>query len=133
MKMGPRDRPVFLISLSVPPSPPDAAYLGMFGPAIRKFKEALASGNAVMAIEGLGPTGIFAEDDDPQRELRELEMELARTGGTMRLAFLPRVAKLALWIGDTNKAEEYAMEALRLEPPGDPFSDGEATHDGNMV
>jgi hypothetical protein len=25
------------------------------------------------------------------------------------------------------------MEAVRLEPPGDPSSEGEGTHDGNMV
>jgi hypothetical protein len=130
---GPSVRLPFLGSPFGPPSPPDAAYLGIVQPAIRDFKEALVSGDVARAVKALGATGILTKDDDPQKELRDLEVKLARTGGTWRLEFLPQLAKLAFWTGDTGKAEEYATEAVRLEPPGDPSSDGEATHDGNMV
>ena len=71
--------------------------------------------------------------NSPQKELLDLEIKLVRTGGTMRLELLPQVAKVAFWIGDINKAEQYAMEILRLEPVGNPVGHGEATHDGSMV
>lgn len=127
--LGPRS----LKSLSAPTSTPDPAYLGVVRPAVKEFKEALASGDVVHAIQALTPTGILAELAETQRELVGLETKLYRTGGIRRLEFLPRLAKLAFWAGDTNKAEQYAKEAVDLEPPGDPVGDGEATHDGNMV
>lgn len=126
-------RPSILRSPSGPVSPPDLAYLGIVRPAIRGFKEAISSGNIGSAITALGGAGIFAEEGGPQEELRGLETSLARTGGPMRLEYLPRAAKLAFWAGDTDKAERYAAEAIKLEPAGDTFSDGEATHDGKMI
>jgi hypothetical protein len=122
-----------LKSLSATTSTPDPAYLGVVRPAVQEFKEALASGDVVHAIQALTPTGILAELAETQKELVELETKLCRTGGIRRLEFLPRLAKLAFWTGDTNKAEQYAKEAMSLESPGDPVGDGEATHDGNMV
>ena len=88
------------------------------------------SGNngAVRTAQALGPTGILAEEDSPQKEVEGLERELAKTGGTRRLEFLPRLAKLTFWAGDADKAERYAKEAVSLLP-----GDGEATHDGNMI
>ena len=127
--LGPRS----LKSLSAPTSDPDPACLGVVRSAVKKFKEALASGNVVHAIEALTPTGIFAELAETQKELVELETKLYRTGGISRLEFLPRLAKLALWAGDASKAEQYAKEAVSLELPGDLVGDGEGTHDGNMV
>ncbi|MGD0511250.1 MAG: hypothetical protein ABSA33_05415 [Candidatus Micrarchaeaceae archaeon] len=133
VQVGTGTRPDFLSSPSRHTSVPDAAYLEVVRIAVTKFKERLATGNVAGAIEALTPTGILAEKVGPLSELRDLEMKLSRVGGARRLEFLPQVAKLAFWAGDINKAEEYAAEAVRLEPPGDPFSDGEATHDGNMV
>jgi tetratricopeptide (TPR) repeat protein len=127
--LGPRS----LKSLSAPTSAPDPVYLGVVRPAIKEFKEALASGDVVHAIQALTPTGILSELSATQKELIELETKLYRAGGIRRLEFLPRLAKLAFWAGDTNKAEQYAKEAVSLDPPGNPFSDGEGTHDGNMV
>jgi hypothetical protein len=122
-----------LRSPSGPASAPDIAYLEIVRPAIRGFKEALSSGNIATAITALSAAGIFAQEGGPHEELQGLEISLARTGGPMRLEYLPRAAKLAFWAGDTDKAERYAAEAVKLEPPGDSSSDGEATHDGNMV
>jgi hypothetical protein len=127
--LGPRS----LKSLSAPTSAPDPAYLGVVRPAVKEFKEALASGDVARAIQALTPTGILAELAETQRELVDLETKLYRTAGIRRLEFLPRLAKLAFWAGETNKAEQYAKEAVDLEPPGDPVGDGEATHDGNMI
>jgi hypothetical protein len=132
-EVGPGLGPRSLKSVSSPTSPPDAAYLGVVRPAVKEFKEALASGDVVRAIQALAPTGILAELGGTQKEFLELETKLYRTGGIRRLEFLPRLAKLAFWAGATNKAEQYSKEAVALEPPGDPVSDGEATHDGNMV
>lgn len=125
--------PPSLKSLSAPTSVPNPAYLEVVRPAVKEFKEALATGDFMHAIQALVPTGILSELAARQKELLELETKLYRTGGIRRLEFLPRLAKLAFWAGDANKAEQYAREAVRLEPPGDPVSDGEATHDGNMV
>lgn len=127
--LGPRS----LKNLSALSSEPDREYLGVVRSAVNEFKEALASGDVGRAFKALVPTGILAEMDGTQKELLELETRLYRTAGTRRLEFLPRLAKLALWAGDISKAEGYAKEAVSLEPPEDSVSDGEATHDGNMV
>src|SRR5882724_3018216 len=123
------DGPGFLKSPSNAISPPDVPYLAIVQPAVQRFKEALLLGDILRAIQALGPTGILAEGDSPQRAVEGLESELAKAGGTRRLEFLPRLAKLALWAGDADKAEQYAKEAVGLARP----ADGEATHDGNMV
>lgn len=130
---GPRRRPSFLVSLPRPTSPPDVVFLGVVRPAVTGFKEALAADDVAGAMEALRPTGIIAEEDSPQAELGKLEVQLARKGGTNRLEFLPLVAKLAMWAGETERAEGYAREAVELESPGGPDTNGEGTHDGNMV
>jgi hypothetical protein len=96
---------------------------------MQKFRDALALGDIIAAAQALGPIGMLTEEDSPQKEVERLEAELAKASSTRRLEFLPRLAKLTLWAGDEDKAEQYAREALGLEPPGD----GEATHDANMV
>jgi hypothetical protein len=62
---------------------------------------------------GLGkpffPRGILT-GPSPKEELEKLELDAART--SHRVLFLPNMAKLALWAGDTDKAERYASEAL---------------------
>ncbi|MFL6304099.1 MAG: hypothetical protein ACJ72H_11200 [Candidatus Sulfotelmatobacter sp.] len=53
----------------------------------------------------------------------------------MRLLFLPKMAKLALWMGDIHVAEQYASESLlwATQGSGSDRDDEDAIHDGNMV
>lgn len=125
--------PSFLRSPSGPITPQDTAYLSIVSPTMSEFRSALTSGNIEGAIRALGPTGIIRKEDSPRDDLAKLALELAKSNGARRLPFLPRAAKLALWIGNIDTAEKYAMETLRLDPPNSSFHDGEAIHDGNMV
>ena len=127
------DKLSFLKSPSRVTSSQDQAYLSTVQPAVARFKDALKAGDVEVAIRALLTTGILGRDDSPQAEIRKLELDLARSSGVRRLSFLPRITKLAFWCGDTDKATEYALEALNLEPAGDSSSEGDATHDGNMV
>lgn len=126
----------FTISLSVPVSVPDPNYMEIVRTAVKEFKEAIRARDAAGALVALRPTGILGGVPSPAEELQQLEIEAARKSGNRRLPFLPQMAKLALWVGDADKAERYASEALGLilPPQVDPFdTSAEAIHDANMV
>jgi hypothetical protein len=93
----------------------------------RRFKQSISLGDVTGALEALLPAGIMT-GPSPKEELEKLELEAART--SHRVLFLPNRAKLALWAGDTDKAERYASEALHSIAGRDIE---EAVHDGNMV
>jgi hypothetical protein len=113
---------------------PDPAYSKIVRDSTRRFKEAISNGDSAGAVEALLPTGIITAPN-PEEELHKLESEADRASGTTRLLFIPRMAKLALWIGDIGKAERYASETLHLtaQSSGIPVDSDEAIHDGNMV
>jgi hypothetical protein len=115
---------------------PDPAYTEVVQASVKEFKAALTGGDPARAVAALQPTGILRHISPPAEELRNLEMEAARSGGSGRLPLLPRMAKLALWLGDASTAERYASEALKLVLPRrvDPFgTSAAAIHDANMV
>ena len=112
------------------------AYTASAQQAVRMFKEALMNGDVGMVASALRPTGILRKIDNPTVELQQLEMKAARTSGSARLFLLSRMAKLALWTGNPEKAGIYASEALSLvlAPQIDHFNvSGQAIHDANMV
>ncbi|MGB2603885.1 MAG: hypothetical protein WBC78_09830 [Candidatus Sulfotelmatobacter sp.] len=125
-------KPSAVSSLPVSRAPDPAAV----STAVKQFKEAMVAGEAATAITALQVIGLLKDIPSPAEELDRLEVELTRESGSYRLPFLPRVAKLALWFGDAEKAERYASEALSLilPPSGDPFdTSAEAIHDAHMV
>jgi hypothetical protein len=113
---------------------PDPEFSETVRASVRRFKESISQGNRPAALEALLSTGIITAPS-PQGELERLEMEAARASGTRRLLLLPKMAKLALWMGDADKAERYASEILRLtmRPRSGRLDCEEAIHDGNMV
>jgi hypothetical protein len=129
--------PQFLsFAVSNPVSSPDPDYVETVHSSMRKFKTDVKSGNMAAALRAIKPTGIL-KDVTPAQELEQLQTDAARIGGYRRLALLPRMAKLAMWLNQPDKAEEYASEALKLIRPqraDDPFDEGgDAIHDVNMV
>jgi hypothetical protein len=117
-------------------SRPDPKCIEIVLESVTRFKEGIASGRTADAIAALKSTGLLNGVESPEQELARLELEAARQAGSRRLPFLPRMAKLALWLGDADKAGQYASEALSLVIPqsADPFGTGaEAIHDANVV
>jgi len=132
-KAGP---PYFLSDPFSPGSKPDPKYIEIVLESVSRFKEGIAAGRTADAIAALKSTGLLNDIESPEDELARLELEAARRGGGHRLSFLPRMAKLALWVGDADKAGQYASEALSLVIPrrADPFgTSAEAIHDANTV
>ena len=109
----------------------DPEYLEKVRQSIRAFKESISHGAVPRALEALVPIGVFVRPS-PSKQLDALELEASRVSGGRRLLFLPEMAKLALWMGNLEKAEQYAAEALHLTRLS-PRDFGEAIHDGNMV
>src|SRR5579864_2856715 len=103
-----------LAPVKVPFSLPDAAYAETIGEAVRQFKRAMTNRDPRGALAALHPTGILISVPSPTDEMQSLEMDLARKSPPLRLPMLPQIAKLSLWSGDLGKAEQYALEALRL-------------------
>ncbi len=56
----------------------------------------MTTGDMARALAALLPTGILRGVHSPAEELERLEIECFREGGSRRLPFLPRMAKLAL-------------------------------------
>lgn len=113
---------------------PDPAYAKTVHDSTRRFKESISNGDSTSALEALIPTGIIT-GPSPRDDLDKMASEAARTSGVMRLLFLPKMAKLALWMGDFDRAEQYASESLRwaTQRSGTDRDDEDAIHDGNMV
>jgi hypothetical protein len=126
-------RHAFLASPSSGKSQMDAEYQRLVEASMQEFKETLRADGVAKAIEKLAPTGILAEVNSPQNEFQIMETKLATSPRSLRLDFLPQVAKLALWAGEVDKAKEYAREILVLVPPGTAVGGGDEIHDGNMV
>jgi hypothetical protein len=128
--------PVFICDPSTPDSTPDPVYVQTVSASVQEFKEAISAGDSTTALSALLPTGILQKVHSPAQELESLEINCFREGGYRRLASLPEMAKLALWLGDADKADRYAVEVLTLLSPRqrNPLdTDGKAIHDANMV
>jgi hypothetical protein len=133
---GIKHLPVFVSEPALPVSDPDPQYAEVVRAAVQEFKEAINKGDLTTAVAALKRTGLLSDVPSLKDELERLELDAARKGGSSRLRFLPRMAKLALWLGETDKAAGYASEALRLTlpPQVDPFdTSADAIHDANMV
>lgn len=114
---------------------PDPVHLAKTHSALTQFREALKkeSPDVIAATRALIMGDLIVANDSPAREIEKLELELAKSGGLQQLLYLTKLAKSALWLGDQIKAELYAIESLSLEESHASLSEGEATHDGNMV
>lgn len=128
--------PVFLSDPVIRVSKPDPHYTEVVQASVHEFKEAISRGDLKTAVAALKPTGLLAGVLSLAGELRRLESDAARMGGSSRLRILPRMAKIALLLSEADKAERYAAEAIALviPPQTDPFeTSAEAIHDANMV
>jgi hypothetical protein len=128
--------PNFISDPSIPDSTPESAYIQTVSSSVREFKEAISAGDATRALRALRPTGILNKVHSPAQKLERLEINCFRESSFRRLAYLPEMAKLALWIGDADKADRYASEVLSLLSPHqfNPVeTEGKAIHDANMV
>jgi hypothetical protein len=130
--------PPFFVDPRAPVSAPDPVFAETVSKSIREFKAAILRGDQSQALAALRPTRLPETLRAPQQQLEELEAEIdaAQRSKSRSLLLLPRTAKLALWLGETQKAELYASRALGLvNPPQlDPFGDSaQAVHDAHMV
>ena len=128
--------PDFIYDPSIPDSSPEPRNVETVGTSVREFKQAMSAGDSARALRALRPTGILNKVHPPSQELERLEINCFRESGYRRLAYLPQMAKLALWLGDSEKADSYASEVLTLLSPrrSNPAEeDGKEVHDANMV
>jgi hypothetical protein len=128
--------PDFVSNPLIPDSPLEPRYVETVSTSVREFKQAMSAGDSARALRALRPTGILNKVHPPSQELERLEINCFREGGYRRLAYLPEMAKLALWLGDREKADGYASEVLTLLSPrrSNPTEeDGKEIHDANMV
>lgn len=82
--------------------------------SIETFKSNLSAGRFSNAISVFSETGMLYGVRGPISELKEMEVRI-REDPSSKMRFLPHMAKLALWIGDSSKAERYASEALDMD------------------
>lgn len=128
--------PAFISDPSIPDSTPEPTYLQTVSSSVRAFKEAVSGGDSTRALRALRPTGILNKVHSPTKELERLEVNCFRESSFRRLAYLPEMVKLALWLGDSDRADRYASEVLSLLLPhqSNPVeTDGKVIHDANMV
>jgi hypothetical protein len=130
--------PPFLLSSVVrnAVTSPDAAYVERSRLLMKKFKDDVALGNTSDAFEAFIATGVLENSQTPWQEFGELEMDIVRLSGYRRLMPVSRAAKLALWLHQPEKAEQYASEAMefiRTHPASRSDGHGQGVHDANMV